>query len=335
MDGNGSGDSHDEFEDADQSLIAETMSEVECPEADCTGGTGGAKWSFKGGDAVAATMLAHHLKSHEPAERAPSRGPRPPPLQMPKLSSQCSVAKFDDFQKQWRFYKASVDMPQSAVTSYLMNCLEEEVKNDVLAADADIHEKTEVEVLAAIKQYAVQRRAISSLKVDVWQMSQGEGESVHKFYARVKELASQCQFTVACTNNACPNRNPPYISYCDEIIKQVVLNGLVDHDIKKEVLGTAGVDTKSLMDTLGLIENKETAARSVGTRTVAGAAMTSYKKIQADDKRLSSTAKCDARRLLKIKRSGPGRAKTTKSRHTPLVSTAGKRRNLCQTRRTG
>ena len=293
MDGNGSGDSHDEFEDADQSLIAETMSEVECPEADCTGGTGGAKWSFKGGDAVAATMLAHHLKSHEPAERAPSRGPRPPPLQMPKLSSQCSVAKFDDFQKQWRFYKASVDMPQSAVTSYLMNCLEEEVKNDVLAADADIHEKTEVEVLAAIKQYAVQRRAISSLKVDVWQMSQGEGESVHKFYARVKELASQCQFTVACTNNTCPNRNAPYISYCDEIIKQVILNGLADHDIKKEVLGTAGVDTKSLMDTLGLIENKETAARSVGTRTVAGAATTSYKKIQANDKRLNSQANCD------------------------------------------
>ena len=185
MDGNGSGDSHDEFEDA------ETMSEVVCPEADCTGGAGGAKWSFKGGDAVAATMLAHHLKSHEPADRAPSRGPRPPPLQMPKLSSQCSVAKFDDFQKQWRFYKASVDMPQNAVTSYLMNCLEEEVKNDVLAADADIHEKSEDEVLAAIKQYAVQRRAISSLKVDVWQMSQGEGESVHKFYARVKELASQ------------------------------------------------------------------------------------------------------------------------------------------------
>ena len=142
-----------------------------------------------------------------PPQVTRARGPctESGPAQMPKLSSQCSVAKFDDFQKQWRFYKASVDMPQNAVTSYLMNCLEEEVKNDVLAADADIHEKTEDEVLAAIKQYAVQRRAISSLKVDVWQMSQGEGESVHKFYARVKELASQCQFTVACTNNTCPD----------------------------------------------------------------------------------------------------------------------------------
>ena len=87
-------------------------------------------------------------------------------------------------------------MTQTAATSYMLNCLEEDVKSDVLAANTDIHGKPEKDVLAAIKQYAVQCRAISSLKVDVWNMVQGEDEGVRRFYARVKELANQCQFRV-------------------------------------------------------------------------------------------------------------------------------------------
>ena len=90
--------------------------------------------------------------------------------------------------------------------------------------------------MAVIKQYTVQRRAILPLKMEVWQSFQGEGEGVHRYYTSVKELASQCRFDVACTNPACEKRNPPYISYCDEIVKQVLLNSLTDLDIKKEVL---------------------------------------------------------------------------------------------------
>ena len=265
---------------------------VECPEDDCTLGQAGARWRYEGSDAIAAVQLQIHHKKHE-QNTSQNKGPRPPALQMPKLASGCSDAKFDEFQKQWTFYKASVDMPQAAVTSYLLNCLEEDVRSDVLAADTDIHGKPEKDVIAAIKQYAVQRRAISSLKVDVWNMVQGEGEGVRRFYARVKELANQCQFRVACSNSNCPGSGPPYISYCDEIIKQVVLNGLIDIDIKKEVLGTSGIDNKSLAEMLGLIEDKETAARSIKSGATSAAATTSYKKIAANDRRLNGTAKCE------------------------------------------
>ena len=273
----------------------ETMAiSVECPEQDCTGGANGEAWKYTGDAAVAAVMLEHHLRSHGQQTRQADRRPRPPPLQPPKLSGQCSEAKFEDFRKLWGFYKNSVDMPEGTVTSYLLNCLDDDLKTDVHAANAEILNMSEEEVLTAIRQYAVQRRAISSLKMELWRMTQDEGENIRKFYARVKELAAQCQLTLPCPEPTCGRNRAPFISYSDVIVKQIILSGLSDIDIKKEVLGVEDINNKSLADTLGIIENKETAARSVAERASSSAATTTtYKKIAADDKRLKGTAKCD------------------------------------------
>ena len=84
----------------------------------------------------------------------------------------------------------------------------------------------------------------------------------------------------------------PFVSYAEEIVKQVVLVGLVDQEIKKDVLGTTGINDKSLAETLGLIEDKEAAARST-TGASASGHITSYKRIAADDRRLKGTGKCE------------------------------------------
>ena len=130
------------------------------------------------------------------------------------------------------------------------------------------------------------------MKMDLWHMVQGDTEGVRQFYARVQNTARQCNFTVPCTEPACARNRAPFISYCDEIVKQVVLCGLADTDIKREVLGVSGINGKTLTETLGLIEDKETAARSATDRATSGAA-TSYKKISAADNRLKSTGKCE------------------------------------------
>ena len=266
---------------------------VTCQSAGCTAGAAGAAWSWTGDSAIAGTHLQfHYTSSHgQPTATTPHR-PRPPALQPPKLAAQCSEQRFDEFQREWEFYKRSVDMPAETVTSYLLHCLEEEVRKDVRAATTDILTMSENEVLAAVKQYAVQQRAVSSMKMDLWHMVQGDGEGVRQFYARVQNTARQCNLTVPCTEVACPRRAAPFISYCDEIVKQVVLCGLADSDIKKDVLGVSGINTKTLAETLGIIEDKETAARATTDRATAGAA-TSYKKISAGDNRLKSTGKCD------------------------------------------
>ena len=77
--------------------------------------------------------------------------------------------------------------------------------------------------------------------MDLWHMLQGEGEGVQQFYAR------QCNFTVPCTEDG------------DKIVKQVILFGLANVEIKKDVLGVSGINSKSLSETLGIIEDKEIA----------------------------------------------------------------------------
>ena len=71
----------------------------------------------------------------------------------------------------------------------------------------------------------------------------------------------------------------------------MLLVGLADPEIKKDVLGISGINDKTLPETLGLIEDKEAAARST-TGSSASGNTTSYKKIAADDRRLKGTGKC-------------------------------------------
>jgi hypothetical protein len=63
------------------------------------------------------------------------------------------------------------------------------------------------------------------------------------------------------------------------MVKQVVLAGMCDDEIKRQVLSTAGIDDKSLNDTIAIIEMEEMASRSMSdhstTPTKAGS---SYKK---------------------------------------------------------
>ena len=168
---------------------------VDCPDSTCTGGQDGGRWSFEGDVEVSIVQLQFHVKhGHEraaPAADIQAKKPCPPPLQLPKLPGQCSEAKFEEFKKLWEFYKNSLDMPGGTITSYLLSCLDDEVRKDVHAANANITTMSKEQVLAAAKQYTIQQRAISSLKMDLGRLTQDEGEPVRKFYAMVKELTSR------------------------------------------------------------------------------------------------------------------------------------------------
>ena len=80
--------------------------------------------------------------------------------------------------------------------------------------------------------------------------------------------------------------------YVDKVVKQVLICGIANLDIKEEVLGTSGVNDKNLAETLGLIEDKETALRSTASSGAAAHTIT-YKRIEATDKCLQGTGKCE------------------------------------------
>ena len=187
-----------------------------CPVTGCTGGTGGAAWSCEADPACAAVLLQVHGYTHQAAPAAAAiagdRRPRPPTLQPPKLEAQCSEARFEDWKVEWSFYKRTVEMPAGSEPSYLLDCLAEEVRRDVRAATDNVREMAEDDLLKEIKRHAVLQRAISSRKMDLYGMRQEDGEPVRKFYARIQNLARQCQLTVPCPEAGCRYHDAPFVS---------------------------------------------------------------------------------------------------------------------------
>ena len=104
-------------------------------------------------------------------------------------------------------------------------------------------------------------------------MKQNHGETVLVFSSRALGKARNCKLTVRCPHNA-------DVDYSEDMVKQVVLAGMCDNEIKRKVLSTAGIDDKSLNDTIAIIEMEEMASRSMSdhSTTPTQVGSTNYKK---------------------------------------------------------
>ena len=88
------------------------------------------------------------------------------------------------------------------------------------------------------------------------QMRQDRDEPARNFAARLKGQAGVCQFNIKCECEA-------NVSYSDQMIRDTLIVGLADDDIRLEVLGHTNQEM-SLDETICFIEAKESGKRSAG-----------------------------------------------------------------------
>ena len=77
-----------------------------------------------------------------------------------------------------------------------------------------------------------------------------------------------------------PNGNL-YVDYTDEMIRHVILNGLYDDDIRRDVFSHANVDSMLVNDLVSVIEGKGLAKDA--TQLPSNSAISQHKKKQKDD----------------------------------------------------
>ena len=111
----------------------------------------------------------------------------------------------------------------------------------------------------------------------------------------MKGKAQVCSFSKTCTGQQCDQ----LIDFTDEIVKYVVVAGIADEEIKKDVLGHVDLDKRSLNDTISLIENKEMAARALSSAFVSNDSSTAIHQQRANlknqkegDQRLRMKTNC-------------------------------------------
>ena len=256
------------------------MPVVNCPEIDCQFDTGDVN------DAAGAVLLKYHLDRIHPA---PAMS-KPLVFPLPKLKGGVTEDEFKTFEQEWEVFKKSSYVPKAQTTAYLLNTCDQDLRACVVKEDDKILEKTAVEIVRAIKRLAVVNVATSVLQTELLGLTQQPDEPVRHFAARARGKAANCKLTHVCSREPVlpgGTRCDQVNSYAEDVVKMVVLFGMCDEDIKREVLGTDDLVSKDLNTTIALIETKETATRSLRSNDLSTAqhsAMTSYQKVQADDK---------------------------------------------------
>ena len=116
--------SDDEFTDAADHAMAPIK--LECQVPDCTGGTGGVRWSCQEEPTVAVALLQSHGYTHQAAPAAVAaqdpRKPRPPSLNPPKLEAQCSESRFEEWKLEWASYKVGIQTKEKSMLWHISCC---------------------------------------------------------------------------------------------------------------------------------------------------------------------------------------------------------------------
>ena len=139
------------------------------------------------------------------------------------------------------------------------------LKAKITALSPDILNLPVNEVLDLLKKITVTPVATTVKRNELLQLTQDAGEKIRTFFSRVKGKAITCGLRKECTH---PHRagtgqaDPPqhvYIDFTDDWIRHVILNGLYDDEIRREIFGLNNLDTMAIIDLVVMIEGKETA----------------------------------------------------------------------------
>ena len=119
-----------------------------------------------------------------------------------------------------------------------MICCAAELKSSVQKEDPQITAKTEAEILNAIKRHAVINVASSILQIELLSIRQDHTEPIRQFAAHALGKDRNCRPKEQCTRTGCDTT----IDFSQKMVKLVILTGMSDEDIKKDVMGIDGLD---------------------------------------------------------------------------------------------
>ena len=248
---------------------------IQCPMAECP---------YRTDDvdaAVAAALLVIHNNVHLSAPRTSdaSARQRAPKIERPRISAGSSEETWNTFSTRWTMFKQSTRLTGAESVQHLFHCCDEDLGDAILKGHPDAVTGTEDGLLQIIKQMAVIPVAICVRRAELLATKQDHGENARTFYAKVKGKASTCSYSINCSSETCTQ----LIDFTNVMVKDVVISGLVDEEVKKDVLGWPDLDEKSLEETISFIEAKEM-ARDALSKGPISAGISSYKKGKAETK---------------------------------------------------
>lgn len=234
-------------------------------------------------ETVACALLAAHTPLHMTTALIPavqhagkmsvSHGPK---LDRPKVDVGINQEEWNIFARRWDAFVAGSGIDGDNCSSQLFQCAGDTLGNSLLKTDPAIISKSTGDVMKAMKSLAVIAVATGVSRAELVQMHQERDESFRSFAARVRGKAEICNYIVKCS---CLKD----VDFTDSIIRDVLIAGIADMDIRREILGTDVILERSVNDVISLVESKEMARNAMPTAS-ASISFTKQNKIPTIDK---------------------------------------------------
>ena len=249
-------------------------------------------------EAVAIAMLTSHNNIHSGASNRAATKQKVPKIDRPELKQDISDEEWQSFEAEWRRFKRCTEMSRSEVPDQLFQCCERSLARLLLKEDPKIIESGEDALLDAMRKMAVLHVATTVRRTNLMSLRQEHGQTFREYFANVRAAAATCEYSVKCTNTCCNDKNP--VDYTSMVVKDILISGIEDSDITKDVLAMPELDSRSDKDIVKFVEEKEIARNALQT-TLTASAVSSYNRARksrdandnsAAKKKLSLRGKC-------------------------------------------
>ena len=232
-------------------------------------------------EAIAIAMYNSHNGIHTQATAAPQRAAvKAPPVPRPILKQDVPAEEWCTFLQEWKQFKKLVTIPQHELADQLYQCCDRPLARLLLRENPDVVDEGETQLLAAMKKMAVLQVATSVLRARLRAMTQEHGQLFREFFANVRALANTCEYSVKCIHECCAEKES--IDYTSNVVTEVLIGGIADLEIYKEVLTHPDLDKKSDKDIVLLVEEKEIARKACSANRSDLAALSAYRKMKKD-----------------------------------------------------
>ncbi|XP_077359925.1 uncharacterized protein LOC144005545 [Festucalex cinctus] len=227
-------------------------------------------------EALAIALLANHGFVHQnPPAQATAQAPtfQGPKLARPTVDIGVSIEEWNVFTRRWEVFRAGSGIGDAQAPFQLFQCAGPNLGDSLLKADPDAASRPLPDLIAAMRSLAVIPVATCVLRTELLQLHQERDETFRAFAARVRGKAETCAYATVCE---CGRD----VDFTDHIIRDVLINGIYDSDIRRATLGISDVLRKPVNDVIALVESREMARDASPSPTLS--AMSSFRSQKRD-----------------------------------------------------
>ena len=228
------------------------MAPIPCPVANC-------RRTFSE-DLDATVLIAlldlHARTDHAAAPQVPQPRIKAENVKRPTVSASGTEEEWQYFLQRWTTYKQATQLNGNHIIFQLLETCEESLRRDLTRTHGDLTNQPEATVLQHIKTLAVRLENPMVARFQLQQLRQDRDEPIRGFAARLKGQASVCKFLKQCS---CAE--PREVDYTSDMVRDCLIRGLEDEDIRLEILGQQNQDM-TLDQVIQIAEAKESGKRS-------------------------------------------------------------------------